>query len=402
MRATSLHVSMIAKKMNHEHFVTLRVYSRSTQFFWAVLLFWAAGEIFLHRPAYAQEKWYKAYSTGIAAMTRSDWQIAIARFSAALEQRKFDAGKTRAAGAMFIEYYPNREIGVCYYHLGNLERARQFLWLSMQQSPSPRAREFLERLTEGEPAPRPKMSEPVPEPPKSVDNTPTTLVGDRLSIAILPFVANNLGGELAEVNLLDKLTTIFVNLNRFKVIERAQLEKILEEQKLGMTGVIDVSTAAQIGKGIGVDAVVCGSVVRAGNSATIDARLVDTESAAIVTAKDAFVKNISLAALNVMIAEVAGRIKNDMPLISGYVIKVEGDRLTLDLGSAHNVRKGMKCHVYREGEPIVHPVTNQVIGRAIVEVCEVQLQEVFESYAIAAVVKSKNGAPQIRDRIITK
>ncbi len=355
------------------------------------------------KPAQAQEKWYKVYSAGIAAMAQKDWQTAITRFSAALEQRKYDAGKTRAAGAMFIEYYPNREIGICYYHLGNHERARQFLRLSMQQSPSPRAREFLERINGGgEPAPSPKMSEPVPELPKSVDNAPTTLVGDRLSIAILPFVANNLGGELAEVNLLDKLTTVFVNLNRFKVIERAQLEKILEEQKLGLSGVLDASTAAQIGKGLGVDAVVCGSVVRAGNTATIDARLVDTESAAIVTAKDALTKNLSLAALNELIAEVAGKIKSDMPLISGYVIKVEGERLTLDLGRAHNVRKGMKCHVYREGEPIVHPVTNQVIGKAIDELCEIQLQEVFESYAIATVVKAKSGAPQIRDRVITK
>lgn len=354
------------------------------------------------QPALAQEKWYKVYATGVAAMAQRDWQAAITRFSAALEQRKYDAGKTRAAGAMFIEYYPNREIGVCYYHLGNHERARQFLRLSMQQSPSPRAREFLERINGGEPSVLPKMSEPVPEPPKSVDNAPTTLVGDRLSIAILPFVANNLSGELAEVNLLDKLTTVFVNLNRFKVIERAQLEKILEEQKLGLSGVLDASTAAQIGKGLGVDAVVCGSVVRAGNSATIDARLVDTESAAIVTAKDALTKNLSLAALNELIAEVAGKIKNDMPLISGYVIKVEGERLTLDLGRTHNVRKGMKCHVYREGEPIVHPVTNQVIGKAIDELCEIQLQEVFESYAIATVVKAKSGAPQIRDRVITK
>jgi TolB-like protein len=387
--------------MKPEHAVNRQDFFRALRFIPAALIFFAAGETMI-QPAFAQEKWYKLYAAGAAAMTRSEWQTAITRFSGALEQRKFDAGKTRAAGAMFIDYYPNREIGVCYYHLGNLERARQFLRLSMQQSPSPRAREFLERIDGGEPGPTPKMSEPVPEPPKSVDNAPTTLVGDRLSIAILPFVANNLGGELAEVNLLDKLTTVFVNLNRFKVIERAQLEKILEEQKLGLSGVIDVSTAAQIGKGIGVDAVVCGSVVRAGTSATIDARLVDTESAAIVTAKDAFTKNLSLAALNEMIAVVAAKIKNDMPLISGYVIKVEGNRLTLDLGSAHNVRKGMKCHVYREGEPIVHPVTNQVIGKAIVEVCEAQLLEVFESYAIATVVKAKNGAPQVRDRVITK
>ena len=44
----------------------------------------------------------------------------------------------------------------------------------------------------------------------------------------------------------------------------AALKKILAEQKLGLVGVLDASTAAQIGKGIGVDAVVveCLEVLR--------------------------------------------------------------------------------------------------------------------------------------------
>ncbi len=366
------------------------------------LCIWAS--CFFTQAAQATEKWYRAYANGIAAMQRNDWRQAIAQFETALAQKKFDAGKTRAYGAVFIEYFPNREVGVCYFHLGEMERARQYLQLSLQQSASPRAREFLQRINGGQSAP-PSQPANLPEPQpvvKAPEPASTTLVGDRLNIAILPFVAKGIGGELGEIDLLDKLTTVFVNLNRFKVIERAQLEKILEEQKLGMAGIVDVSTAAEIGKGIGVDAVVCGSLVRAGNSASIDARLVDTETAAIITAKDAFSNNVSLAALTQMISEVAGKIKSDLPLVSGYVIQLESQRLTLDLGRANNVRKGMKCHVYREGEPIVHPVTNQVIGKAIAEICEVQLVEVFDSYSIATITKAKNGVPQVRDRAITK
>ncbi|MBN2367342.1 MAG: hypothetical protein JXL67_14330, partial [Calditrichaeota bacterium] len=109
------------------------------------------------------------------------------------------------------------------------------------------------------------------------------IVGDRLSVAVLPFESKGLGAELGSIDLLDKLITGFVNINRFKVIERALLEKILEEQKLGMSGIIDASTAAEIGKGIGVDAVIVGSVTRAQNALSIDARVIDTESAAIIT-----------------------------------------------------------------------------------------------------------------------
>lgn len=380
-------------------------FNLSSKFFVSFLRLVFAGLVLVfvcNQNLFAAEKWHKAYANGLEAMNRGDWRHAVTQFEVALAQKRIDTGKTRAYGTVFIEYFPNREIGICYYHLGETERARRHLQLSLQQSASARAREYLQRLEGGLPAeddhPESK-TEPQPSPAESA---PTSLVGERLNIAILPFVAKGIGGELGSVDLLDKLTTVFVNLNRFKVIERAQLEKILEEQKLGLTGIVDVSTAAQIGKGIGVDAVVCGSLVRAGNSASIDARLIDTETAAIITAKDAFSNSVTLSGLSQMISEVAGKIKGDLPLVTGYVIKLEGERITLDLGRAQNVRRGMKCHIYREGEPIVHPVTNQVIGKAIVEVCEVLLVDVFEGYSIATMVKSKNGAPQVRDRAITK
>jgi TolB-like protein len=226
-------------------------------------------------------------------------------------------------------------------------------------------------------------------------------VGERLSIAVLPFESKGIGG-MGQIDLLDKLVTGFVNLNRFKVIERAQLEKILAEQQLGMTGIIDASTAAEIGKGIGVDGVVCGSITQGGNAVTIDARLIDTETAAIITAKDAYSNGTSLQNLSQMISELAAKFKTDLPLLNGYVIGVQGEKLTLDLGYKNGLKKGMKCHVYREGAPIVHPVTNAVIGKMIDELCEIQVSDIFEAYAIAIITKPKSGMPAIRDKIITK
>ncbi|MGH7452335.1 MAG: CsgG/HfaB family protein, partial [bacterium] len=191
-------------------------------------------------------------------------------------------------------------------------------------------------------------------------------------------------------------------INRFKVIERAQLERILEEQKLGMSGVIDASTAAQIGKGIGVDGVVFGSITQGGNAVTIDARLIDTETAAIITAKDAYSNGLSLQNLSQMISDLAARFKADLPLVNGYVIGVQGEKVTVDLGHKNGIKKGMKCHVYREGEPIVHPVTGEVLGKNIEELCEVQITDVFDAYALATITKPKSGTPAIRDKVITK
>jgi TolB-like protein len=364
-------------------------------------------------PALADEPWYKSYSNGLEAMERADWKTAVSYFDVALKQKNKDTAKIRAYGAVFIQYFPYRERGICYFNLGDMERARADLTLSMKQSSSYRAREYLNRVNAGQrpsapPAtvdPKPSPITPKPEPPRQIDHTEppaATVVGERLNIAILPFDTKGIGSDMGEIDLLDKLTTAFYNMNRFKVIERAQLEKILNEQKLGMSGIVDVSTAAQIGKGMGVDAVVCGSIARAGNTASIDARLVDTETAAIITAQDAYANGINLPALSQMILEVAVKIKNELPLVTGYVIGVDNDRVTLDLGRNKGMRKGMKCLVYREGAPMVHPVTNEVIGKMINELCEVQFTDVFDGYSVGVITKPKSGPPLIRDRVVTK
>jgi TolB-like protein len=357
-------------------------------------------------------QWHADYVKGLQAARDGRLQEAIMLFQQALKVRTTDSGKLRAQGTTFIEYYPHREMGICYYYLGDLENARRELNISLSQAPTPRARRFLELVErgqippKGEPIPfddRPlPKTEPAAKEPTEPEPAATTAVGERLSIAVLPFASKGIGRELGEIDLLDKIITELVNLNRFKVIERAQLEKILAEQKLGMSGVLDASTAAQIGKGIGVDAVMIGSITQGGNSVTIDARLIDTETATIISAKDAFVTGISLQSLSQMIGELARKFRDDFPLATGYVIGVEGTRVTLDLGSSSGLKKGRKCTIYREGAPIVHPVSGKVIGRMIDELCEVQVSDVFDSYSIATVTKTKSGAPALRDRVITK
>jgi TolB-like protein len=268
--------------------------------------------------------------------------------------------------------------------------------MSLAQAPSERAKLYLGRINRGErapdkpspvtPAPRPAPPATTPPPPEPAA---ATLVGERLSVAVLPFESKGIGGALGQIDLLDKLVTGFVSTNRFKVIERAQLEKILEEQKLGMTGIIDASTAAQIGKGIGVDGVVCGSITQGGNAVTIDARLIDTETAAIIVAKDAYSSGTSLQNLSQMISDLAAKFKTDLPLLNGYVISVQGTKVTVDLGYKNGLKKGMKCHIYREGAPIVHPVSGAVIGKMIDELCEVQVTDIFDAYALATISKPK-------------
>ncbi|HNW59419.1 MAG TPA: CsgG/HfaB family protein [bacterium] len=55
--------------------------------------------------------------------------------------------------------------------------------------------------------------------------------------------------------------------NVFVVVERQRMEQLLEEMKLGQSGLIDESQAAQVGKLLGVDAILTGQVNAAVNDA---------------------------------------------------------------------------------------------------------------------------------------
>lgn len=74
------------------------------------------------------------------------------------------------------------------------------------------------------------------------------------------FTYSNGGGPGQGVS--DMLTNQMVRNGTFSIIERSRIEQVLREQNLGAAGRIDASTAARIGRILGVDAVVIGSVTR--------------------------------------------------------------------------------------------------------------------------------------------
>jgi TolB-like protein len=68
------------------------------------------------------------------------------------------------------------------------------------------------------------------------------------------------------------------------VVEREKMEQVMEELSKSFSGMIDTSTAAEIGKMLGVEAVIVGTVAEMGNSVDLRARLVDVEQGAAITA----------------------------------------------------------------------------------------------------------------------
>lgn len=74
-------------------------------------------------------------------------------------------------------------------------------------------------------------------------------------IVVFPF---QLDGAKCGSEFSDAVSHYFVKAGKFDVVEREALDKLIEEEKLSLSGFIDESKAAAIGKKLGVDAIILG------------------------------------------------------------------------------------------------------------------------------------------------
>ncbi|MDG4551112.1 MAG: FlgO family outer membrane protein [Candidatus Contendobacter sp.] len=113
-------------------------------------------------------------------------------------------------------------------------------------------------------------------------------------LVVTPFTYNNHPTEFS-INLQEKLITSLVN-KGIKVVERGQLEKVLKEQQLSYSGLVDLSSAQQIGKLLGAGGIVLGTITDQGNAVAVNSRLVEVGTADIVAAAEAELAKTPLVA----------------------------------------------------------------------------------------------------------
>src|ERR1044072_9142312 len=108
--------------------------------------------------------------------------------------------------------------------------------------------------------------------------------GQKRRIAVLEFT--DLQGQVTNFGryLSEELITRLYDSNKFKVVERQLLNKVIAEQKLSLTGVVDPISAKRLGSVLGVDAIVSGTIADRGDSLKVNARLIDTQAGEVFSA----------------------------------------------------------------------------------------------------------------------
>lgn len=105
----------------------------------------------------------------------------------------------------------------------------------------------------------------------------------RRKVAVIEF--SDLDGNVSAFGqyLAEKLiTALFMdNQGKIEVVERRQLMKVLSEQKLTMSGLLDASAMKNVGQILGIDAIVTGAITDLGNQVDVNARLIGVDTAKI-------------------------------------------------------------------------------------------------------------------------
>ena len=100
-------------------------------------------------------------------------------------------------------------------------------------------------------------------------------------IAVLEFEGNNISsGEVRA--LTDRLRSELVTIGQFTIIERGKMDEVLKEQAFQQTGCVSSECAVEVGKLLGVENIITGSISRVGTIYSVSARAFSVASGEII------------------------------------------------------------------------------------------------------------------------
>ncbi len=201
------------------------------------------------------------------------------------------------------------------------------------------------------------------------------LIGDKLE-------TTDMGAILSEWFI-----TSIVKSGRFDVVERAMLKKIIAEQKLSTTGIIDDSSASELGKILGVRVIISGSVLKIDNTIEINARVISVESGSIIAAEN--IRGTTNSDLHRLVNRLTSKIMRNFPL-TGYIVKKNPKSVIIDLGLASGLAPGTEFIVYKEGAIIKHPKTGEVLDVEQILTGRIRIEKISRNVAKGKILSEES------------
>ncbi len=263
-------------------------------------------------------------------------------------------------------------------------------------------------------------------------------------IAVIGFTEKAAGSMSGHVGKAaeDWFTNELVNTKKFTVMEREQLQSVLNEQSFQLSGAVDQLTAVKAGKMLGVQLVVYGNIdfsqkqdevhssglglpgvslpwgggKKTTSEGNLTTRLVNVQTGEIVhsssetvssssfsvsvmgtgggsTWDETKVKKVFQPAVHKLVGQMVAKVDDIKEALGtavagleGKVVKISGSNVFLNLGTLDGIKAGDNFTVVR-GEVIKDPDTGQVLGRDEQAITEITIGKVMGDHLATAPVK---------------
>jgi len=265
----------------------------------------------------------------------------------------------------------------------------------------------------------------------AIPDAPVVNKGPKKRIAVIEFNNKtpnrrmNLGEVAAEI-----LTTELFKTGNFIMVERNDLDKVLDENRRSREADIDPATAAQTGRVLGVNAVVIGNITNYATKVegievlgykkkvqtaevTVDVKVIDVNTGQIIYAdsgtgrfqvevkefagqgqRASYDEGLATDALRAGIIQFAGNIVRQIAYMewSGKIADVQGGQVYINAGQKTGLSKGDRLVVRSKGNTITDPDTGLVLGTAPgPQIGELVVTEFFGDDAAVCQVVSGSG-----------
>lgn len=144
------------------------------------------------------------------------------------------------------------------------------------------------------------------------------LAQDKPTIAVMKLDSKNISNDKLEILTL-RLQSELYRTEKFILLERMKIDRVLEEIGFQQMGYIDVNQAVEIGNMLGAEKIVFGNIDKIENTYTIDVRLVDIKTSRIdkIAQKDFYPYSDFDFILSYGMENIA-RILTDLKLVKDY------------------------------------------------------------------------------------
>jgi class 3 adenylate cyclase/CHAT domain-containing protein/cytochrome c-type biogenesis protein CcmH/NrfG len=156
----------------------------------------------------------------------------------------------------------------------------------------------------------------------------------------------------------------FIESSRVHVVERAFLDKLMQELKLGTTRLADRQTALSLGKLVAARAIIPGRIIHQGPQTQASFRIIDTETGEILAAINHHVAKPvpSVQLAESLSAELLAKFDDLYPL-RGKIAELNQKDVILNIGKRQGVQKAHRFNVV--GTDVVLAVTSVESDRSI-------------------------------------